>query len=79
MKATWTYYAEGTPPGRWLLWLDGDVIGMAIPMANGMWATYHVSPGGPVGDRVMQKGARCDDIEAAKLTVESACASRGVL
>lgn len=73
MTATWTYYAEGTPPGRWLLWLDGDVIGMAIP--GPPWRTYYREcPGGS-----MLPGTRCDDEQAAKPTVESACASRGVL
>lgn len=73
MIPTWAYYPDGTPPGRWLLWLGGDVVGMALP--GPMWATWYIEcPGGS-----MVKGTRGDDIEAAKLTVESALQSRGVL
>jgi len=72
---TWNHYKDGFPPGRWLLWHAGNVVGMLLPLEGDRWATYYLeAPGGR-----MVHGTKADDLLAGKATVEAAVRSRGVV
>lgn len=70
MIPTWRSYPEGCPPGRALLWLAGNVIGMVCPG----WTTYTITPNGS-----MERGPTVETEDEAREVVVARLVAMGAL